>query len=325
MRGSVDVVTTKLATGWLFCAREKVTVQALLDNQIIGEAIADRPRPDLEFAGFGDGCCGFVIDFHREIDPHYLPFVAVTPEGGDLEVPRTTTSGYSEFFKALYRKYPAAGRSLGGFIQDGLLILEDVTEPSGAGTRDGLPLQDEHANEIGVVDDLAGLVLAALTSDNVLRTLRLILEDQPLAIYADHVEGKGTDLYQPSALAKLPSPAECVQVIVPAGDADVAIEVVRDSHLLPEFLANGASRWTNPTAPSVLEEFERDRAMLDGYVVNWNETAIIGPGLLHAVRPFSDSLALRILCTPCRNAPLHLSRTSSHRDINNEFGLRIWI
>ena len=98
--------------GWAYSAesREKLTVQALLNHTIIGETIAELYRPDLAAVGFGDGYCGYHIGFYQEIDPLYLPFVVVKIDGGDVDLPRSSISGYSDFFAALYKQHPVTGR-----------------------------------------------------------------------------------------------------------------------------------------------------------------------------------------------------------------------
>ena len=57
MRGSVDKVTAEGSIGWLFAEKygHKAIVQAFLRHELIGQAVADRYRPDLEQAGLGDG------------------------------------------------------------------------------------------------------------------------------------------------------------------------------------------------------------------------------------------------------------------------------
>ena len=112
LRGSLDVVTPEYATGWAFCpgSLERVSVQAMLNREIIGEAVANLYRSDLAEVGFGDGNIGFSIAFYRPIDSLYLPFVVVRPEGSDAELPRWTPTGFVEFFKAVYAAYPMTGR-----------------------------------------------------------------------------------------------------------------------------------------------------------------------------------------------------------------------
>ncbi len=97
VRGSLDVVTIGYAAGWAYPTNTKgrLVVQALLNHAIIGEAVADLHRGDLASVGLGDGNYGFHIDFYNAIDVGAMPFVVVKVEDGDLDVPRSTQSGYT--------------------------------------------------------------------------------------------------------------------------------------------------------------------------------------------------------------------------------------
>src|ERR1700761_1909947 len=74
VRGSLDVVSTTGVLGWAYAAedRAKLIVQALLNNAVIGESVANVHRADLAAVGMGDGNCGYKIDFYQEIDERYL-------------------------------------------------------------------------------------------------------------------------------------------------------------------------------------------------------------------------------------------------------------
>ncbi len=108
LRGSVDSLDVEGASGWIFDGDRgrPVVVQAMLDGRVIGEAPAELPRPDLASAGLGDGRCGFQIAFYDAVDPGLLPFVAVRPQGGDVELPRTNLTGFGEYFRALHARFP---------------------------------------------------------------------------------------------------------------------------------------------------------------------------------------------------------------------------
>ena len=54
IRGSIDSLSPTGASGWAFDANQPVrpvTLQALLDGRVIGEATAEQDRPDLLAAG----------------------------------------------------------------------------------------------------------------------------------------------------------------------------------------------------------------------------------------------------------------------------------
>jgi hypothetical protein len=123
IKGAVDAVSTESAIGWIYSesAISPLTVQAIINHQVVGEGVADLFRPDLERAGLGQGYCGFEIRYQSPIDPLYLPFVDVRPAGATVQLPRANTAGFAEYFSALYRRYPGVGRQasvLGGFWTD---------------------------------------------------------------------------------------------------------------------------------------------------------------------------------------------------------------
>ena len=123
IRGSFDKVTTTEAMGWAFAPgrAESVLVQAVLNQEILGEALADRHHPDLAAAGFGNGNAGFAIKFFRTIDAQYLPFISVKLNGGDAELPRAPLMGFKDFFTSLNRAKPYSGRHrslIGGLWTD---------------------------------------------------------------------------------------------------------------------------------------------------------------------------------------------------------------
>jgi hypothetical protein len=324
--------------GWAYSPElgKSLTVQALLNHSVIGEAVADSYRPDLAGVGLGDGNCGYSITFYNKIDPIYLPFVAVKPEGSDLEFPRSTISGYSDFFSRLYQRFPATGRHrsvLGGlwtdridaaavlkgrceigmispeieqklfrFIHSGLLILDDVAQVSPK------PARRNDRNEKGTPHLVASnngyveLMKSVLEARSVLDLLRAIFEDHPLVLCPKQM-GPEQHLYQPSALEALQSPAESLAIIVPLGSGEVELDVVRDSHLFPEFTANGQSRWADTGGDSFIELARRSHGMIDRYKVAPGGAALIGPGLIHNVRGGADCGGLRAVCVPSRQTP----------------------
>ncbi len=343
IRGSLDVITPTGATGWAYAPGERsLTVQALLGHQVIGEAVANMHRPDLATAGIGDGDCGYAITFYERLSPLHLPFVSIKPEGGDVELPRVSIAGYGEFFQALHRQWPASGRHrcvLGGLWTDrvdaaALLRGKRETGMIGAAAADAVddlvqvgmmllvlpPGRPAGWDDGGGTGDAAArrAVEAAVDAPGVIAALRAVLEDHPLVL-RPRLCAAGTDFSQPSATAELPSPTECLLLLMPLDEAVVELEVVRDSHRLPEFTAGGELRWISRTGAEALAELH---GMVDRYVLPPDTLAAIGPGLLHRVRAPGTGAAMA-LAIPARSAPLrHLLGTE--REVVCDNGARIW-
>jgi hypothetical protein len=229
LRGSVDSLDVEGAMGWIFdggagSAGEPVVVQGLLAGRIIGEAVAELPRPDLAAAGLGAGRCGFAMRFYEALDPALLPFVAVKPQGGDVELPRTNLTGFGDFFRAVAARHPGAGRHrsvFGGLWTDRTDAPRVLAGRVAAGTTPAelepvlrVLVAEGHALLRGVLApaglDAAGLALAArLPADRpldpreepearallealpgvifrepALRALRAVLDDNPVAYRA---------------------------------------------------------------------------------------------------------------------------------------------
>jgi hypothetical protein len=350
--------------GWAFSpdAKKKLTVQAVLNHAIIGEAVADIHRSDLAAVGMGDGNCGYHIAFYQEIDPIYLPFVTVKLEGGDVDLPRATLSGYSDYFTTLYRMHPMAGRSrsvfgglwtdrmdapsllkdrgdvgivtpdlaavLGGFIQSGFAIIgavahhDDVIKPVGEATRKAGG--SRHAATVKAPDP-TDTISAVLQSKRVLALLHSVLEGIPLVVGTGFVEGTQESFRQASAMEGLPSPNECLAMVIPVADSPVELDVIRGSHLFPEFSTDGQSRWVTPSAAVAIDVALRQHAMVDQYSVPVGSVAVIGPGLIHRVRTEAGAGAIRLHCTPSRIAPLDLILKGGRKEITLDSGVRLWI
>jgi hypothetical protein len=343
IHGSVDLLTTREAAGWAYAPdrRDGVTVQAMLNHEIVGEAVANLHRPDLAAAGFGDGNCGYTVAFYREIDPLYLPFVVIRPDGGDVELPRTSQGGFVDFFSALYRSYPQTGRSrtvLGGLWTDrtdAASLLRGKTtvglvpaESSAAIDRliqHGLAhVEGVDIEEFGWLPTLtADLVGTVVGSALVMNVLQPVLEDQPLAISADIIKGRDTELRQPSTEHDLPSPAECLAVVVPLSDKAVVLDAVRDSHTLPEFTRSGVSRWTK--AEAAAEIAVSQHGLLERHEVPAGSAAIVGPGLIHVVRGGLGGSALKVLVVPSRGVPVALARQGARSECIGRNGIRVWL
>jgi hypothetical protein len=349
--------------GWAYLvgSREKLTVQAVLNHAVIGEAAADLHRADLAAVGLGDGNCGYHITFYKEIDPLYLPFVAVKLEGGDLDLPRSAASGYVEFFDALYCRYPVTGRHrsvfgglwtdridasalLKGRVDIGAISLEqagrvsdfigsgfavvpaipgqrEVSEQTRNRTGRSSPGSDARRKAPELVETVCGM----LDSRPVLDFLHAVLEGPPVALSATIVEGKDASFTQPSVWEVLPSPAECIALVQPLGDTPAELEVVRHSHLFPEFSADGKSRWVTASDNAAIDVALRQQGMVERFEVAPGSVAMVGPGLINRVLTEPGTSALQVLCTPSRHAPLDRLLDRSKNEVVLEFGARVWI
>ena len=343
VRGSVDVVTSAEIRGWAYAPgqRTPVAVQAVLHHEILGEAVADALRPDLAAAGLGDGRCGYTIRLYRQIDPLYLPFLAVKLDGGDAELPRANASGFGEYFTALHRAHPATGRTrsvLGGLWTDrvdapallrGKLnvgqVAEEATAPLTRLIHEGIAILDlRGAPAPGFWNGtMAERVGAILEDGALLSVLRAVLEDHPLIVRSETMAADATDLTQPSSDNPSPSPAECVAVVVPLGDG-VVIELVRDSHKLPEFTPAGHSRWAKGAAPAALE-MAAQHGTIDQVPLELGSFAVVGAGALYRLRRGVDSDALQMLCLPARLMPVGLVTDESREAVAYRNGARALI
>jgi hypothetical protein len=318
-----------------------VRVQAVLNQEILGEALADLHRPDLAAAGLGDGRSGYAIKLFRRIDPLYLPFVSVTVDDGDAALPRAPELGFQEFFSALYRQHPIAGRSrsiFGGLWTDrtdamallgGKVAIGQVSEAvsaavlrlihSGVTILDLIGLPVDEAWQKSLAESVGDL----LEDQAVLPVLRSVLDDNPLVVCAAWVHGCETALAQPSTKNFAPSPTECLALLVPFGDS-VILDVVRDSHRLPEFTPSGVSRWVQGDAAAGLQ-IAAGNGLLDRYVLAPGTVALIGPGTLHRLRSGTESAAMRLLCLPARLAPSELATDSRRQEVSRASGVRTWL
>jgi hypothetical protein len=347
IRGSVDTMSNKLATGWIHSDADPnpLSVEALVDNHVVGRAVANVLRPDLKAAGFGNGRCGFEIRFDREVDRIYLPFVQVRLSGTDLEIRRGASAGFREYFGALYQRYPRAGRSasvfgglwtdrtdatallkgrldvgtvamreanhLARFIQDGVVLLT-----SGSG--------GERLNGRAVSRSLVDTVAQNLFGDEILSVIRAIFEDHPVAVHADVLEADEPDFGQFSALEELPSPAECLGIVFPMSAEAIAVDVVREGHRLPEFLPDGLSRWTHAAVSRTATAILSQDMPVARHHVPQASALLIAPGALCRVRASSSS-AVRVLALPARQSLLRFQQSAPRGEVTHDSGARVWI
>jgi hypothetical protein len=345
-RGSVDVVTTKGASGWVYAQGrpDGIAVQAVLSHEVIGDAAATDHRPDLVAAGLGKGNCGYAITFYREIDPLYLPFVSVKVDGGDAELPRASQLGFVEFFAAFHRNHPSAGRSrsvLGGLWidrTDAAAMLKSKVEIGQFDAGVAAIVGQLIHQGIAIIEQPAAVEArksngAALSADRVaalveeaqtFAALRAILDDNPLVQNAEIVSGN-TDLVQPSAESGSPSPAECLVIAAPVADREIAVEVVRDSHRLPEFTPGGISRWASSERQAGVEVAAAQQGLLTRYDVPPGSVAIVGPGTIYRLCCAEGADGIKLQCAPSRAMPIALAKDTKRRETARKTGVRVWI
>lgn len=349
VRGVVDGVNTKSVSGWAYSPNpgERLSVEAVINDQVIGKAVANRPRPDLAAAGFGDGNCGFEIPFANELESAYLPFVQVMLASTDLELRRWGIGGFGEYFRALYQRHPHAGRFasvygglwtdrvdaaallkgradigivapdqanfLSRFIQDGAIVVRG----SKAGVRGN--------GQRSTANDLTSVVAAALFDESVLGAMRAILDDHPVAVRADVLGDDEQGFAQMSALEDLPSPAECLGFVFPADEhGTVAVDVVRGSHRFPEFLPDGLSRWTHVAGARVAQTMLDGEMPVDRYSAALGNGILVGPGSLFRIR-VGSARGVRLLILPARLSLVRFVQRAPAGELTHESGARIWI
>jgi hypothetical protein len=318
IRGSLDVVTVDHATGWLFSPDNPadITVVAMINREIIGEAIADILREDLAAVGFGDGHCGFRIEFYKQIDPAYLPFITVHPEGCDLHLPRYAPTGFAEFFTSLYLAHPNAGRNrsvYGGLWTDrtdarailkGRVSIVQLDASTAISLEqlilDGVTLLP--AGALAMPNASADQFLSAALTPDISRVLEAAFDDHPVSLGTD-VLTASLPLAQASAETRSPSPAECLLLLAPLGDAPVMLDIIRASHTLPEFTAEGSSRWIAGATPLSENMALLQTAMVERVDIMPGMVALVGAGTIYALH-IEDGDVLRARLVPSRSVPL---------------------
>lgn len=341
IRGSLDAVSSEHAAGWAYSpqTKDEMRVQAILNTEIIGEAVANLSRPDLKEAGFGDGKCGFDIRFRRPIGAVYLPFVVVKLDGCDLEFPRWHPTGLVEFFSAVYRGHPASGRHrsvFGGLWTDRVnaaAVLRGKLDAEQVDPQDGPTLNALIDNGVVVLNERerlpeasqvsAGLV-SSLFEIETLRPLMAILEDRPVVLSAGIVS-EPQPLGQPSTLSELGGQNECLVLVAPLGSQEVQLEVVRASHCFPEFTVQGRSRWLDANGADGYLDGLRQGGFLDVFNVPPGSVAVVGPGTLQRIRCEAGAQALRLVVVPGRGVPAHLLADSTRKETAVGDRVRAWL
>jgi hypothetical protein len=129
---------------------------------------------------------------------------------------------------------------------------------------------------------------------------------------------------QSSAQNTSPSPAECLTLIAVQGkDAVIELEVVRDSHKLPEFTRVGVSRWTSEHAQASLELALANQSMVDTYTIRAGAVALLGAGTIYRILRSKDSSGLKLLCVPARALPIQLELAEKSDELVSERGVRL--
>jgi hypothetical protein len=346
IRGSVDSLSNIMASGWIFTDAQKtpLVVEAILNHQVIGRATANLLRPDIAAAGLGDGHCGFELRFDYEIEKLFVPFIHIRPADTDLELRRWGATGFGDYFRELHEQSPRAGRQAsvyGGlwtdradasavlkgktdigqiaardanlisrYINDGVAALARRTEVNPAARKEG-------PQTPAVVADM-------LFDEDVLRVLRSVFEDHPVAISAERVEIDESEPRQPSAIQELPSPAECVALIMPATTQPISVDVIRGSHRLPEFTPAGRSRWLLAAGQKSLADLVPPDTPVDRCAVAPGNALLVGPGVLHYIRPSPEG-AIRAIAVPARLALLRFYKKAPQGELSHSSGARVWV
>lgn len=351
IKGAIDRLDSEEAVGWLYGTEYTAPplIRAFLHHDLIGESFADSHRPDLEEVGFGDGRCGFEIRFDRPIDPSYLPFVTVKPLDVDLHLPVALNgSAYLDLVNAVLTGFSGAGRNrsvLGGLwtdrmdapqllagrvavgaspadlqpalqemIRNGYVLLHNALAPNGVSAKDLVHIETatsgRSGSETSLKSALSG-VASLLFRDQIVRLMRAVFDDHPVVYKLDSLTGSG-NFAQASAIDALPSPAECVALYVGSPNGPVRIDLVRDSHEMPEFGTSGRSRWTAGGATELLQFTTEAGLSIESIELDALDVAIVGPGLVHRVIASDDASALRAIAAPRRVTPTRFLSGDSH-------------
>lgn len=361
IRGAVDRLHEGGASGWIYQKGAKMTlaVEAILLGRIVGEATANLERPDLAAVGFGDGLCGFDVNFYQRIERNLLPFVSIRPQGGDVELPRTNLTGFIEYFSFVGSRYPRAGKFksvFGGLWidrSDALQMLEGKIAVSSCKSATAEILQDLIAQgyvqlspgsgidvpvkvggsksksfagviEPSVISDASNVledILDHFSEDMILDVLRSIFDDNPLICRTEFFSGSSASFAQPSAIEALPSPGECVLMVSTAGDAPCELDIVVGSHEMPEFTADGRSRWVTKDAAAAVEIAISNGASIKTLELKKSEVAILAPGTIYRMRSGPTSKLISCLAIPMRQTPHYfLTRPGQQFRISNSSG-----
>jgi hypothetical protein len=203
---------------------------------------------------------------------------------------------------------PEVAAVIGDLIHLGIAIVEPADE---SGAR---PVVKVEADEAAVL----------LEAPPLLPVLRAVLDDNPLVIGVTPCRGD-TALVQASAESRIPSAAECLVVVTPSAERDIGIEIVRDSHKLPEFTPSGVSRWASSQIHAGIEIAAEQQGLIARYDLPAGATAIIGPGTIYRLRCGDGAEGVKMACIPCRATPMRLATDGNRTEIVRQSGVRLWV
>lgn len=340
IKGSVDQLTTRGATGWIYAASEHrpLVVEAVLHHRVIGEALADAYRHDLAEVGLGDGRCGFSIEFGLPIEAAYLPFVNVRPAGGDVELPRFSLSGFQDFLGRVYNELPMTGRhksifgglwtdrtdalallrgrrDLGRFGDDVAYHLERLIV-HGHVVLD-VPSSQHPEMDAPDLDDLERAIATMFFRPLVQDTLSAMFDDTPVVVRGAVHRDMQRDFRQPCSGQTLSSPVECVALIASApthgGASPTSIELVQGSHDFPDFTSHAEPRWTLPPGAAALAHAASVGAPIQVLTLRPHQIALIAAGTIYRIlHPSADGTS-EALCLPRRRLPLRQEAARPYR------------
>ena len=363
--GAVDQLTSQGAIGWLYHAdlAQPTTIRAFFGYDMIGEAVADRYRPDLHRVGLGDGHCGFEIPFNRPLSATQLPFVKIKPDGMDLSLSLTGNAIYLDLLHAILDDAQGAGRHrsiLGGLwtdrvdagqvlagriavgscmrelqpillelISSGYVVLPNLLAPNGLAKRETSAVDMSDQTHGRVLDrgpklkDALDTLGKLLFREISVRLLRAIFDDHPVIYRLDRVDHSGP-FHQAASIEVLPSPAESLLLYVSFPGGTSRMEFLRNSHELAEFGPSGRSRWTVEGHSDLIALAEEGGLSIGEAELTNLDVVMVGPGLAHRIVPASGTSVLRALATPRRVTPLRfLSGTESWIEAGHVSGARI--
>jgi hypothetical protein len=337
IKGSVDQIGVKGVSGWIYNTADSrpMVVEAVLHHRIVGEALADNFRHDLAEVGMGDGRCGFAIEFPLPLDAAYLPFVSLRPSGGDVELTRTSLSGYADFLATLYKSNPIAGRTksvYGGLWTDrtdALAILEGRRSIHAVDDRTAaaierlivhghvvldLPSSEGHHAFSRDFSSMERRVAHMLFQHNVDDTLKAIFDDRPVAIHGDVFYEAQSAFKQACTGRALASPLDCVALLSASGPSSSVIEFVRDSHNFPDFTVAGKARWLLGQEETALAHASAIGSAVEVIGLDGTQVVLVAAGtLFRCIQPSTDG-TVEALCVPSRQTPLRPDRTSLSKD-----------
>ena len=340
IKGSVDQLTTKSAQGWIYSTNENapVVVEAVLHHRVIGEALADSYRNDLAEVGFGDGRCGFTIDFAMPIEPAYLPLVTVRPSGGDVELPHYSNHGFADLLANLFTALPLTGRQksiFGGLWSDrtdALALLkgrQDVgrfSEAVGGSLEHlivhghavlDLPWDDAPWIDGHDVSDLERTIGAMFFRPPTQDVLLAAFDDVPVVTSGHLVWESQREFRQPPTGHNLSSPVESVSLLASNGQSPTSIEIVRGSHDFPDFTSGGDARWLLPSGAAALSHAASIGAPIEAVTLHAHQVAILAAGTIYRVLHPSADGTVEAVAIPRRRHPVRHGSANPYREVAN--------